>query len=78
MVAEASATGSETNRVSVPIELPSLLDVSRSRSEFLVAGLLRSGGCSTALGSSLSCGDCEASERNHCMGCGRSLPMGSR
>ena len=40
MVAEASATGSETNRVSVPIELPSLLDVSRSRSEFLVAGSL--------------------------------------
>ncbi len=38
VVAEASATGSETNRVSVPIELPSLLDVSRSRSEFLVAG----------------------------------------
>ena len=70
VVAEASATGSETNRVSVPIQLPSLLDVSRSRSEFLVAGSLDPGGCSTALGSSLSCGDCEASQRNHCLGCG--------
>ncbi len=68
-VAEASATGSETNRVSMPVELPSLLDVSRSRSEFLVAGSLRSGRCSTALGSSLSSGDCEASQRNHRVGC---------
>ncbi|MGC2527643.1 MAG: winged helix-turn-helix domain-containing protein [Candidatus Acidiferrum sp.] len=40
IVAEASAMGSETNRVSMPMELPSLLDVSRSRSEFLVAGYL--------------------------------------
>lgn len=38
LVAEVAATGSETGRVPIPIELPSLLDVSRSRSEFLVAG----------------------------------------
>ena len=38
MVAEVAATGGDTDRVHMPIELPSLLDVSRSRSEFLVAG----------------------------------------
>jgi DNA-binding winged helix-turn-helix (wHTH) protein len=36
-VTEASAAGSDTDRVAMPIDLPSLVDVSRARSAFLVS-----------------------------------------
>lgn len=40
VIAQVSASGGETGKVDVPLVLPELLDVSRSGSELLVAGML--------------------------------------
>ena len=70
VVAEASATGSETNRVAMPVELPSLLDVSRSRSEFLVAGSLSPANAAPLWEVPFPAGTARRLDWNHCMGCG--------